>query len=72
MARASFVDVPDHCSPAGATMLADRIKAFWQAQGYNGVKTRVVESGAAYLSMYAVRSNIAPLGYPPKIEQKRA
>ncbi len=66
----------DNLSQVAATRLADRIKQFWIARNYQGIKThieaaRVRDRWGHKLvgredSIWIIKSNIGPLGYPPK------
>lgn len=57
----------------GATKLAKRFERYWQAQGFAGIETRVVDDivdeelceRSERRTIYFVRSNIGPLGFPP-------
>jgi hypothetical protein len=51
---------------------ADHIRNYWLARGYVGVQTRVekvatVREGDDKGIIYGVRSNISPMGFPPRV-----
>lgn len=62
----------DHpSSQVGAERLAKTIRDYWRGQGFNGIRTSLVEirvdaGASSYLFGYGVRSNIGPTGYPPR------
>lgn len=64
----------DHCSKAGAQLLASRVASFWIKHGYPKIRTRIERvyfEGMDKLEAdgrqhWGVRSNIGPLGYPPQ------
>jgi hypothetical protein len=59
---------------AGARRLAHKIEDYWQARGYAGVKTKIVDhivdnallEPGERRTIYFVRSNIGLLGFPPR------
>jgi hypothetical protein len=63
---------------SGATRLAKRIEQFWLDRGYAGIETTTgAEMGPKgkngdQQSIYSVRSNIGPTGYPPQAARKVA
>lgn len=81
-------DLLDNCSLIGARRIADRLAAYWEAQGFPGIKTWVEFSGLpvsprgegstdgtdwAFRSPhYVVKSNIMGDGYPPSVYEKAA
>jgi hypothetical protein len=58
----------------GAKMLGKRIEGYWRNRGYVGIQTHLIEhvvddgmcEPGERKTIYFVRSNIGPLGYPPK------
>lgn len=65
----------DNCSEIGARRLADRIRSYWEARGYDiKVATRRVANPKQRRNgdspVFAIVSNIGPLGFPPKKAQQ--
>jgi hypothetical protein len=68
-------DLPNHFTEKGAQKLAERIERYWAERGY-ACKTHLVEHitheaerehGERH-TIYFIRSNIGPLGFPPEKE----
>lgn len=66
--------IPDHCSQKGALLLAARIKTYWIKAGYRGIQVSIerrtdmpeyIPSNPNYGDVFAIKTNIGPLGYPP-------
>lgn len=55
----------DWLSSVTAQQLADRIRDFWIAQGFHGIRTRIEPSALDHCTIWVVRSNIVR-GFPPK------
>lgn len=54
----------NNLSPSVAIKLRTQIESFWRGRGYAGIMTWIEDiPGTKYV---AVRSNIGPLGFPPK------
>jgi hypothetical protein len=55
-----------------ANAMATQIREYWREKGYYGIQTFVVPSFTPVgrhgpVEIYSIRSNIGPLGYPPKM-----
>jgi hypothetical protein len=70
------MDTPNHFTARGAEKLAKRIERYWKERGYAGIKAHIVEhivdlellERGERRTIYFVRSNIGPLGFPPEKE----
>ena len=60
----------DSLSQGGAERLAERIETYWRLRGYFGIKTTLDVFPLGDKFGYAVRSNIGPKGFPPKLPEK--
>jgi hypothetical protein len=65
---------PNSPTEGGAKRLARKVEAYWQTRGYFGIKTKIVAHVDDALlepserrTIYFVRSNIGPLGFPPRV-----
>ncbi len=65
----------DPTSRAGASIIADRIRNYWIAKGFDKIETHTEQSRVRdnwgrdlvdRTDFWVVRSNIGPLGYPPQ------
>lgn len=58
----------DRCTPAGAAELAEKIVDYWRARGFPLIKAWVDDVARfSNASIYGVRSNILPNGFPPRV-----
>jgi hypothetical protein len=70
------MDIPNHFTERNAERLAKRIEKYWKERGYAGIKTHIVEhivdegirERGEHKTLFFVRSNIGPLGFPPEQE----
>lgn len=63
------MNIDTHLTQEGAYQLARRIEHYWRDKGYLGIRAWVTErmgQGKHYGAFYDVRSNIGPMGYPPR------
>lgn len=76
-----MVTKTDWCSEDGATLLAKRITDYWQARGYSGITTSIIQVPVSWRDRrvkvpgknttecagpaFGVISNIGPDGFPP-------
>lgn len=67
-------DTSNTLTKVGAERLARRIEDYWRKRGYTGIKTKIdghivdnvlLEPGERR-TIFFVRSNIGPLGFPPR------
>lgn len=62
--------ISDTLTEGGARGLAHKITRYWQRKGYKGIAVRIEPIETIRLRadeiLYTVRSNIGPLGYPPR------
>lgn len=61
-----FPDVTDIYSKTGAFQVARYLERYWKGRGYHGMRAEafLIEGTR---SAWGIRSNIGPLGYPPKV-----
>jgi hypothetical protein len=70
----SFDNGANYLTSRGAQRLAKRIERYWQERGYAGIQTNllpyIIDEGmrerGEHKTLYFVRSNIGPLGFPPR------
>lgn len=61
-------DHNDTLTYRGANELAARIRDYWTRRGYSEIQTFVLQVNAKdYSTIYCVRSNIGPLGFPERL-----
>jgi hypothetical protein len=73
-------DIPNNLTEAGAKRLARKIEDYWRKRGYTGIKTKIVDhvDNDALLepgerrTIFFVRSNIGPRGFPPRKDSSEA
>jgi hypothetical protein len=67
------VEQRNYFTRPGAEKLQGIIERYWRRKGYRGIETRIVEhicdraelEPRERATIYFVRSNIGPLGFPP-------
>jgi hypothetical protein len=66
-----MVDFIDFCTEAGARILVERIKAYWQRKGYPKIEAWIEQRKThgplgRPIQYWKIKSNLNQLGYPPK------
>lgn len=54
-----------YSTEAGASVLAERIKAHWTLRGYPAITAERIEIPGCHPKKFGVKSNIGPNGFPP-------
>jgi len=57
----------DYMTSRGARVLAAQIADYWRGRGYMGIKVETF-SIERVEAAFGVKSNIGPLGWPPKVK----